>query len=130
MGLVARSGPGADPGEPKNLANFLKKFLIQSGMSFLCSSSPGTMLLLSNVGQLLLCKNFITHPSLKKVPYCSLKILAKAELHWKRGLHIVCIGDMAKPMNLVYDSGTGIRIIRRNLLLEFWFWPIVATFLV
>lgn len=130
VGLVARSGPGPDSDlcESKNLANFLMKFLIQNAVSFLCSSSPGAVLLLSNVGQLLLSESFVTHPSLKKVTYCSLKILAKA--HWKRGLHIVCIGARAKPMSLVYDSGTGIRIIWRDLFLESWLWPIVATFLV
>lgn len=108
VGLVTKSGPGTDSDlcESKNLTNFLMKFLNQKAVSFLCSSSPGTVLLLSNVGQLLLCGSFVTHLSLKKVTYCSLKILAKA--HWKRGLHIVCIGARAKPMNLVYDSGTGI----------------------
>lgn len=76
------------------------------------------------------CESFITHPSLRKVTHCSLKILAKAEPGWKRGLHIVCTEARAKPMNLVYDSGTGISIIWRNLFLESWFWPTVATFLV
>jgi len=39
---------------------------------------------------------------------CSLKILAIAEPHWKRGLLIVGIAARDKTLNVVYDSGTGV----------------------
>lgn len=40
-----------------------------------------------------------------------------------------CTEARAKTVNMVYESGTGVWILWRNLYSEFWFWPIVATLL-
>lgn len=126
VGLVARSGPGTDSGscESKDLAHFCMKFLIQNGVSFLCSSSPGTVLFLSNVGQLLLCESFITRLSLKKVTYYSLKILAKSWTSLEEGpLHCLHRGQ-----GQTHESGSWFRDWNLNNLEEFVLEVLVLAF--